>query len=312
MGTSLMDEAESGIVKQPLFYIVYGVDGVGKSQLASGGKNLLYIGPENRTNHLSVTRKAGQKSYEDNVKVVERLLTEKHDYEGVVFESLDWFMKVCWKKACEESGVKAIAKALGGYGKGFVRGDELGLEFLNLLLRLRDEREMTLGVSAHADQVKVSDPVTATDYSRFVIKGREEFVGPWREAADLVGYLHYERVKTEDDERAFGDGTRLLACNWTPAWDAKNSFGIKEPFEIPETSKGGSEGFDVLMKEVGAASPDRVNEVVVEIERIKHEIGDSDRIEKINTRIKKITETDDIALAEKLLKQVKKAIEKKD
>ena len=221
-------------------------------------------------------------------------------------------MKVCWRKACEESGVKAIAKALGGYGKGFVRGDELGLEFLDLLIKLRDERGMQLHVSAHADQVKISDPVTATDYSRFVIKGREDFVSPWREAADLVGYLHYERVKTEDDERAYGDGTRLLACNWTPAWDAKNSFGIKEPFEIPDTKNGGSEGLDAVMKQIGDVSPDRVDAVVVEIQRIKHEIGDADRIEKINARIKKIIETDDIALAEKLLGQVKKAVAAKD
>ena len=53
------------------------------------------------------------------------LQTEKHEFDTVVLDSLDWIEPLIWKAVCEEGEVETIEQYAGGYGKGYVRALDL-------------------------------------------------------------------------------------------------------------------------------------------------------------------------------------------
>lgn len=48
------------------------------------------------------------------------LINEKHDYESVVIDSLDWLERLVWDKLCQQYGVESIEKVDGGYARGYM------------------------------------------------------------------------------------------------------------------------------------------------------------------------------------------------
>jgi len=79
------------------------------------------------------------------------LQTEKHEFQTVVLDSLDWVEPLIWKAVCEEGKVENIEQFGGGYGKGYVRALDLWRRLIKELAVLNQNMHV-LSIRARPDQ----------------------------------------------------------------------------------------------------------------------------------------------------------------
>jgi hypothetical protein len=228
---SILSTISRGKRPRHIFALIYGTDGVGKSTLCSHAPNPIFIGAEKGTEQLDVARFPQTESISELLSQVRALQTEKHEFDSVVLDSLDWVEPLIWKAVCDEGKVETIEQYAGGYGKGYVRALDLWRTLLREFSILNDKMHVLL--IAHAHIKSFQDPELPSAYDRYQLKINDKAAALVREAADAVLFARFETelVKTNGKTRAYGDGKRIMYTESRPGWDAKNRFNL--PFVMP-------------------------------------------------------------------------------
>lgn len=217
---------------RPIFILVHGPDGVGKSTFASKAPHPIYIGTENGSNQLDVARLPQPDSFEELKKQLAGLANQEHPFKSIALDSIDWVQPLIHKKVCEEGQVKTIVDYAGGYGKGFERAEEIWRDLVTDLSRLALRFHVI--VIAHSRIERFDDPQQPGPYDRYEIAIRDNPAAMVRQAVDAVLFATFkEKVKqtSKNQGKGLGDGERCIFTEHRPAFDAKNRFGL--PFELP-------------------------------------------------------------------------------
>ena len=226
-----LEKVTKGKQNRPHLILVYGPDGIGKSTFAANAENPIFLGKEDGTSNLDVTRLPEPHSYSDIVSAINELIKEKHDYKTLAIDSLDWIEPLIWAHVCKANGWQNIE--VPGYGKGYALANEVWRELIAMLADLRQARGMNIILIGHCQVKPFNDPSQPASYDRYQLKLNEKAASLWREFVDFVGFANYEVfTKTDKNQktRAFGDGRRMLYTERRPSFDAKNRFGL--PFEL--------------------------------------------------------------------------------
>lgn len=219
----------------PARVLIYGIEGVGKTTFASKAPKPIFITPEGGTNEIpGAVEMPGVKTFSDVCASVKELLTEKHDYETVIIDSVDWVEKLCHAHIIGNKD-RSIITVNGGYGAGYRESEQLHRALVSDLQALRDEKKMNVIAIGHYHVKTVKDPEAVNDYDAFEIKCHEFVSSLWREWVDAVLFARF-RTHLKTDERnqrtvALGDGERVMYTEKRPAFQAKNRYGL--PFELP-------------------------------------------------------------------------------
>lgn len=231
MALSLASIKKSASGQAPPRILLYGVEGVGKTTLAASAPNPVFLWTEEGAGKLSVDGFPLIKRYDELMEVIGVLLTEDHEFQTVVLDSLDWLEPIVWAETCKRGGYENIESP--GYGKGYKEADLVWREVIEGLGALREERSMGLVVIAHS-QVKTFHDPERESYDRYVIKLHERASGIWRENVDAILFANYRMSITKDGKpndknarvRATGGQMRAVFCEQRAAFLAKNRYGM--------------------------------------------------------------------------------------
>lgn len=214
--------------------VIYGVEGIGKSTLASRFPRPLFIDTEGSTNTMDVARFPKPTSWQMLMAEVREAMT-LHNCETLVIDTLDWAQKLCTEYVLQINNWKSIESP--GYGRGYV---ELYSEFGKLLNLLSDvvAAGITVVLTAHAIIRTVTLPDAQGTFDRYELKLSSSKNGQIssmvKEWADLLLFANYESFVVTDEKsgkaKATG-GKRVMYTTHMPAWDAKNRFGL--PDKLP-------------------------------------------------------------------------------
>src|SRR5215469_1592340 len=229
--SSILSTISRGKRPRHIFALIYGTDGVGKSTMCSHAPTPIFLGAEKGTEQLDVARFPQTESIGDLFAQLRTLQTEKHDFQTVVLDSLDWIEPLIWKAVCDEGKVENIEQFGGGYGKGYVRALDLWRRLIKELAVLNQNMHVLL--IGHAQIKSFQDPELPSAYDRYQLKINDKAAALVREAADAVLFARFETelVKTNGKTRAYGEGNRIMYTESRPGWDAKNRFNL--PFCMP-------------------------------------------------------------------------------
>lgn len=218
-----------------LFALTYGTSGVGKTTFAADMPNPVFIQTEDGAGSLTLQAFPIAKSYDDVMSAI-TALCEKHDYKSVVIDSLDHLEPLIWKKVCEDNNVASIEQLT--YGKGYTMALDLWRELLSGLRHLRDSQGMNVLLISHHEIRKHSDP-ELEQIDRYQIKLHAKASALVQESCDLVLFAkHKVMVKKEDTgfgntrARGISTGKRVLCTVETPAYVAKNRFGLPDEIDL--------------------------------------------------------------------------------
>lgn len=214
-----------GKICSPTRIVVYGTEGIGKSSFAAGASNVVFLGTENGTGHLDVSRMEEPKTLKEVTALLKEMRTESHEFKALAVDTVDWLEPMIWKHVCERAGKPNIEAF--SYGKGYASALEQWRNILSSLEELRHERGMSIILVAHA-QIKAFKNPEADDYDRYSLKLHKSASELIKEWADCVLFANYETTIDDTKERSKPKQTdrRLIYTRRMPAYDAKNRFNL--------------------------------------------------------------------------------------
>ena len=219
--------------------LIYGPQGIGKSTFVSNSMNPVLIQTEDGLGNLDIPAYPLARTYGEVMTALTELATVDHLYNTVAVDSADWLEPLIWAQVAKEAGKKSVEDI--GYGKGYVLALDLWREYLSALNYLRDEKNMTVIQTAHANIKRYDNPETES-YDRYEIKLHKGASALLLEHSDIVLFANYYVGVTKDGggfkerKRAVGSGERILYTEERPAAVAKNRYGL--PNEIPFDKEG--------------------------------------------------------------------------
>lgn len=227
---AMLASVTRGRIVKPYRIVVYGPEGVGKSTFAAAAPNPVFLGAEDGTSELDVTRLPQPRDWSDANAAVDELRHEPHNFGTLAVDTLDWMEPLCWQEVCDEAK-KPNIEAL-GYGKGYLAALDKWREFLGKLTDLRDARSMYIVLLAHS-QIRTFRNPEDEDFDRFEMKLHGKSAGLIREWCDALLFANYETLayKSGDRVRGVSSGARFIHTERRPAFDAKNRQGL--PSQLP-------------------------------------------------------------------------------
>ncbi|MFO0268967.1 MAG: ATP-binding protein [Gemmatimonadota bacterium] len=212
--------------------MVYGVEGIGKSTFAAGSPNPVFILTEDGLGSLTVDHFPLATTPGDVLSAIETLYKEKHGFNTVCLDSLDWLENLIWREVESKHDAKELA-----YGKGAIIAAERWREVLDGLNALRNDKGMAVILIAHTTIKRFDSPETEP-FDRYQPKLQDRSNALIREWCDAVLFANYKTIVKKDDvgfnktvARGISTGERLLYTSERPAFMAKNRFNL--PDSIP-------------------------------------------------------------------------------
>jgi hypothetical protein len=250
-----------GIETTPAKVVLYGVEGIGKTTLASQFPGALILDTENGSRRLDVARfRCG--TWSDLMVALREMVVEPAGFSTVVIDSADWAESMCRDFLCEKHGKKSIEDW--PYGKGFT----LLAETYGKMLEVCDtliEVGLHVVIVAHSKVVRTSPPDQTEGFDRYELDLHKHLAPAVKEWADAVLFLNYRTKLVQGSDgrhKGLGGKQRLMFAERSAAWDAKNRFGLPEemPLDIeqlapifanvattgPSPTRGGDAAGDLL------------------------------------------------------------------
>lgn len=213
--------------------LCYGPEGIGKSTFGAGAPSPIFLGAEDGTGQLDVSRFPQPETWDDILSAIAVLEREPHEYKTLVIDTLDWVEPIIWAHCCERDKEKTIESY--GYGKGYQVAVDEWRRLLSALERLRSVRRMGVVLLAHS-QIRTFKNPEGEDFDRYELKLHAKAGGICKEWVDAVLFANFETFaqKNEKTKRVKGisTGARLLYTARTAAYDAKNRYSLPESMSL--------------------------------------------------------------------------------
>lgn len=222
-----LDSIKKGKNIQAPRIFLYSTHGIGKSTLASKAPDPIFIQTEDGLGAIDTSSFPLAKASADVMEAIKTLYTEQHDYKTVVLDSADWLENILQR----EIETKYDAKEL-SYGKGSIILADQWRAFLDGFNALRNDKNMLVILIGHCE-IKRFDSPEVEPYDRYQPKMQGRSSALIQEWSDAVLFANYRTMVKKEDvgfnksvSRGITTGERLLYTQETPAYLAKNRYGL--------------------------------------------------------------------------------------
>lgn len=280
-----------GRLKRPRRIVMHGPDGVGKTTFGANAPKPIFIGTEEGTEHMDVARFPAPRTWQEVLDALRELTEGKHDFESMIFDTLDWAEPLIFQLVCRNAGVATIEEVGGGYGKGYSAALDHWRVFLRALERLQAERGMHLVLLGHS-LIKTFKNPQGEDFDRYIMQLNEKAAGLLRQWANGVYFANYETFAVADKAkrvRGVSTGARLMYTQRTAAYDAKDRYGLPEvlPLSWAEFEKHARLGQPMTPDEFADAIKHKAKQLDAELAKqalgaLERVAGDAQKLAELN------------------------------
>ncbi len=240
-------------LRAPLRYMFYGAEGTGKSTLAAGAPDPIWIDADDGSARLNVARyqfrdePAGHvpRSYTEILSAIHDLTVNPHSFKTLVLDTADRIEALLWQFIIDRESEPSARSKDGpltslesfGYGKGYVMAVDEWRSFCARLDRLRAARGMDIVLIAHS-LVKAYKNPTGPDYDRYQPALHDKAAGFLKGWCDLTGFVRHDDDAAKEPgnrnsrPKGFSTGRRMLMLSHSAAFDAKSRIALPDEVEI--------------------------------------------------------------------------------
>lgn len=235
---SILSQIAKPAPRAPIITIV-GDAGTGKTSLAASFPKPVFIRVEDGIGRIAQECQTPDafpvaKSEEQVKEQLRAILTEEHDYQTLVIDSITALDTMFANEIMAKEKRSNLAQCGGGYGAGFEMLAGKHSSIRSAAGYINERRNMNIVFIAHADLETMRLP-DVDDYSRYSLKLSKKSLTHYVDNVDLVGYVRLQAALRGDDDtrkKVVSNGDREFVCHATAASVSKNGFGITEPIEF--------------------------------------------------------------------------------
>jgi hypothetical protein len=231
---SILDQVTVRKRRRPIFGLLYGQPGIGKSTFGASLPKPIVLATE-RLDQINVPKLPVPRDFKGLYEQIDALDKEEHEYESIILDTLDAAELLVWQRVCSEGKVKSIEEFGGGWGKGYTRARELWTGLLSKLSDMSERYNVVL--TAHAHVKTFADPSLSTPYDRWVMKIHDKSAEIIRQMVDLILFVQLETTIQKDTPKArkgrgIVSGDRVLWTQPATGYEAKNRYDLESPLEF--------------------------------------------------------------------------------
>jgi hypothetical protein len=228
--------------RRPIFALLYGPPGVGKSTFGASLPEPLVIGVERGLDQISVDKLDDPpKTFAEFYGWLDWLADEEHPYKSIVIDTCDALELLMFNRIIEEGGpgcgpnCKTLEAYGGGYNKWISRERELWTGIISKLTEMSERFNILL--IAHSQVKNQIDPILSGTYDQHQIKIQEKSAAVIKQAVDLILFANLDVTLSKDSPRARKgrgviSGDRVMYTQPITGAEAKNRFGLESPIEF--------------------------------------------------------------------------------
>lgn len=228
--------------------VIHGVEGVGKTRLASEFPDPVYLQLPGESVPQGVEMPSWEiDSYGTMIEAFGALFAEEHSFQTLIVDSLDVFETMVQAEACRRNGWQNLEEP--GFGKGYVACDAIWQEYLDGIAALRAQRRMYIVQIVHPEVVRFDSPIT-DPYARYLLNLHKRAEPMIKASADAILFVNYRTTikKVEvgpkkDVRHGEGGGARVIYTEERPGFIAKNRYNMD-----PEINYKIGDGFKAISK----------------------------------------------------------------
>lgn len=223
----------------PPITLIYGVDGIGKTSLASEWPNPIYLPTEGERppSDVEMATPGNIGSWADLEGVFNELLEAEHEFKTVIIDSLDGLAPYVEAITASRIGARSVDDNSKGspaaYGNGYKESEVEWSNFMSGCEALV-AAGMHVVLLAHPEIKRFDDPLN-DPYDRYIIKLNKRAGPIVTSKCDIVAFLNY-RVSLKTKEvaprkevtHAEGGKERQIHLSRGAGFDAKNRFGMPD------------------------------------------------------------------------------------
>ena len=216
--------------------IIYGDSGLGKTTFGASAPEPIFILTEDGMGTVSAPHYPVATTLDDVMSELVTLYNEKNDFKTVVIDSLDWLEPLVWAEVCRLNKVESIEKM--PYGRGYTEALIVWLRIFDGFTALRDARNMIVVMIAHSQVIRIEDP-TQPAFDSHGLKLHKRAAALAEEFADIIGFAALKTMAVSEESgfnsqriRAKTTGERILHMDPSPAYVAKNRYGLPDRFPL--------------------------------------------------------------------------------
>lgn len=214
--------------------VIYGTPGIGKSTLASYAPRPLFMDLEGGLNQIDCHRTLRCTSWMDCIESMQ-IVAETDTYDTLVIDTISAMDSVLTRKINDENPKQPKNLAQWGWQTGFEVLAASWSLFLKHLDVLQEKHGKNVILVGHSTIQKMEDP-TSDPYDRYTIDTHKKNIPVIVNNADAVLFARHDLIVKEKENskrlRAIPTGERFLHCLESPAYVAKNRFGLPEKVKM--------------------------------------------------------------------------------
>lgn len=236
-----MTQLITGVEKEPIVMLAYGVPGIGKSTFAAGAPNPVFLGPERNKGlrALKFPQVIKQAQLMQYLLEIEQGKHDSNKIRTVVLDSIDMQEKIIHAEICASEPGKTMETARKGYGKAYKESGMRLMEIRDGLDRIINKKEMNVIILGHAIKVDFNDPLLATNYDTYQpclhIGKKFDQNSIFTDWVSSILFLNWKNYATEDGNYATSIGKREIRTEFRPSHLAKNRYNLPEKIEMLDT-----------------------------------------------------------------------------
>lgn len=221
---------------KPYAVLIYGVEGVGKTNLLKDNPNTIFIGPE-ENDEVEADRLDIMRTKLDVENQLSWLVKGEHDYKTVFFDGFDLVESIYAKHILSraKNKGKSMEQAEGGYGKAWKEVEECFINLKNYLIDIREKRGMNIVLSCHNAKTKHEDPMTQTSYDVYAPSFHKYVLPHIKAWVSGIFFINYKRALDSDD-KIVDMNKRVIFTEERASHIAKNRWNL--PYEITYKKEG--------------------------------------------------------------------------